>query len=282
MKRVFLSIIVFVFTCSFINAQDEIVPPLSPKASVSQTIGFTDITITYCRPGVKMRKIWGDLVPYNKVWRTGANETTRIQFTTDVKIEGKEIPAGIYSIYTIPTENEWTVIINKALVWGLYYYPEHDLYRFKVKPTKAPFTERLLFTIPEITDSTCNVVMNWENLQISFKVEINFTQQVYLRIKDAIAKAKPGEYQAYVVGAQFAADYGVFLKEAFQWIDRALAISNNFNCYFQKARLYYREGKYVDALKEVEKCREAGRNDSDYISKVAEIDFLEQRIKEKL
>ena len=282
MKRVALFITAFVFVCSYVNAQDEMIPRYSPKASVSQTVCFTDITITYCRPGVKMRKIWGDLVPYDKVWRTGANETTRIQFTTDVEIEGKKIPAGIYSIYTIPTKDEWTVIINKALVWGLYYYPKQDLYRFKVKPQKAQFTERLLFTMPDLTDSTCDVVMNWEDLQISFRVKVNFVEQTYSRIKDTIAKAKPDDYQVYVVGAQFAADHGVFIKEAFNWINKALEISNNFNCYFQKARLYYKEGKYVDALKEVQRCRDAGRNDSDYSSKIAEIDLLEQRIKEKL
>ena len=256
-------------------------PRLSPKASVSQTIGYTNITIDYCRPGVKGRTIWGDLVPYDKVWRTGANETTRIQFTTDVTVEGTKVPAGIYSIYTIPTADEWMVIINKALVWGLDYYPEKDLFRFKVKPQKGPFTERLLFTMPELTDSSCTVVMNWENLQILFNVEVNLANQVLKKIQEAISQAKPDDYQVYIVGAKFAADHNVFLNDAFQWIDKALSISKNFNCYLVKSRLLYLEGKYVDALKTIELCRDAGRNDSDYSSQIAEIDLLEKRIKEK-
>ena len=281
MKKFYLILITCFTLFSFIHAQD-IIPRYSPNASVSQTIGYTNITITYCRPGVKLRKIWGDLVPFNKVWRTGANESTRIQFTTDVKINGNNIPAGTYSIYTIPTEKDWTVIINKALVWGLDYYPEQDLMRFKVTPQKGPFTERLMFTIPEITDSTCSVVMNWENLQISFDVSIDLAGQVYTRLKDEIAKAKSDDFQIYVIGADFAAEHGVFLDEAFKWINKALTISRNFNIYLAKANLLYKEGKYIDALKAVDMCRDAGRNDSDYSSHIAEIDYLEQKIKNKL
>ena len=281
MRKFFTAVYFMLFVCSPVLSQD-IIPRYSPNASVSQELGYTDITITYCRPGVKMRTIWGDLVPYNKVWRTGANETTRIQFTTDVKINGNKIPAGTYSIYTIPTKGEWTVIINKALVWGLDYYPDKDILRFQVKPEKAPFMERLRFTIPELTDSTCSVVMNWEYLEISFDVEINLAQQVYTKLKEEMAKAKPDDFQIYIIGANFAADHGVFMKEAFQWLDQALTISRNFNIYLAKSRLYYKEGKYTDALKTLNLCRSAGRNDSDYMSHIAEIDLLEKRIKENL
>lgn len=278
MKKTLLFLLMSLFLISQNNAQD-LLPYFSPKASVSQTIGYTDITITYCRPGVKERKIWGDLVPHNKVWRTGANESTRIKFTTDVYVEGQKVPAGIYSIYTIPTENEWTVILNKALVWGTEYYPQQDFLRIKVKPREASFIERLSFTIPELTDSTCSVAMNWEKLQISFDVKIDFANQVLEKIKEAIAKAGPEDFSVYVVGARFAADYGVFHNQAYKWIDKALTISKNFTCYFQKARLLYADKKYVEALREIEKCRDAGRNDSDYSSHIGEIDFLESRIK---
>ena len=281
MKFRIYTTLLFIVALSISQAQLDM-PRVSPNASVSQTLGYTVITLTYCRPGVKDRTIWGDLVPYNKVWRTGANESTRIQFTTDVNVEGTRVPAGIYSLYTIPSKDEWTVIINKALVWGLDYYPDKDLFRFKVKPSKAPFTERLLFTMPELTDSSCTVNMNWENLQISFNIEVNLANQVLAKIKDAISQAKPDDFQVYIVGAQFAADHNVFINEAFQWIDKALSISKNFNCYLVKARLYYIKGKYVDALRTIELCREAGRKDSDYNSQIGEVDLLEKRIKEKM
>ncbi len=281
MKKFFLMNLILIVVTTNYYAQD-IIPYYSPMASVSQSIGFTDITINYCRPGVKERKIWGSLVPYNEVWRTGANESTRIKFTSDVYVNGNKVPAGIYSIYTIPKEKEWTVILNKALVWGTEYLPEQDQLRFTVKPEKGLFTERLQFTIPELTDSTCNVVMNWAELQISFDVKIDFAQQIYSRIKKAISKTNSDDFSVYVVAARFAADYGVFINEAFEWIDKAISTSRNFTCYFQKARLYYITGKYVDALKEIERCRDAGRNDSDYSSHIAEIDYLEKRIKDKL
>lgn len=279
MKKYILAAFLFFVTSLF--AQIEL-PRLSPKASVSQTIGYTTITIEYSRPGVKGRKIWDGLVPYNKVWRTGANESTRIQFTTDVTIEGNKIPAGIYSLYTIPNENEWTVIINKALTWGVNYYPEQDVLRFKVKPQKSQFTERLLFTIPELTDSTCNIVMNWENLQISFTVKVDLAKQVYEKIKDAIGNAKEDNWQVYVISANYAAEHGIFIDEAFEWIDKALAITKNFNCYLVKAKLYYKKNNYDDALKMIEKCREVGRNDEDYKNHIIEIDLLEKQIKEKM
>lgn len=274
-------LIFFLFITTTLFAQIDL-PRLSPKASVSQTIGYTVISIEYSRPGVKGRKIWGGLVPYNKVWRTGANESTRIQFTTDVIIEGNKIPAGIYSLYTIPEENEWTVIINKALTWGINYFPEQDLLRFKVKPQSAPFTERLLFTIPELTDSSCNIVMNWENLQISFNVEVELTKQVYSKIKEAIANAKEDNWQIYVVAANYAAEHEVFLDEAFQWIDKALSMSKNFNCYFTKAKLYARKNNFIEALKMIERCREAGRNDEDFQNRQIEIDMFEKQIREKI
>lgn len=278
MNKYLLSILIFT---SSLFAQIEL-PRLSPKASVSQTIGYTVISIEYSRPGVKGRKIWGDLVPYNKIWRTGANESTRISFTTDVLIEGNKIPAGIYSLYTIPNENEWIVIINKALTWGINYYPEEDVFRFNVIPTSAPFTERLLFTIPELTDSSCNVVMNWENLQISFKVEVELTKQVYDKIKNAIANAKNDDWQIYVVASNYAAEHNVFLDEAFQWIDKAISISKNFNCYFTKAKLFFKKNNYVEALKMIDLCREAGRNDENYQHRLIEIDLLENQIKENM
>jgi len=276
-----LLFIFFLLITTTLFAQIDL-PRLSPKASVSQTIGYTTITIEYSRPGVKGRKIWGSLVPYNKVWRTGANESTRIQFTGDVIIEGNKIPAGIYSLYTIPDENEWTVIINKALTWGTNYYPEEDILRFKVKPQKGPFTERLLFTIPELTDSSCYIFMNWENIQISFKVEVNLTEQVYKKIKEALNNVKEDQWQIYVVAANYAADHEVFIDEAFQWIEKALTISKNFNCYLVKAKLFYKKKNYQEALKTIERCREAGRNDEDYQNRIYEIDLLEKQIKEKL
>jgi hypothetical protein len=281
--KIFIKAITLFFITLSVNAQIDL-PRQSPSANISQTIGYTTITIDYCRPGIHERQIWGGLVPYNQVWRTGANEATTIQFTTDVTVEGNKVPAGRYSLFTIPSETVWTIILNKTdKQWGAFNYKQDDdLLRFNVKPEKSSFTERLQFSFSNITDSTVSIVLNWENLQISFNMGTNLASQVFEKIKDAIAQAKPDDYQVYIVGAKFAADHNVFVNEAFNWINKALSISKNFNSYLVKSRLFFIQEKYIDALKAIELCRDAGRNDSDYSSQIAEIDLMEKRIKEKL
>jgi len=258
-------------------------PRLSPKASVSQTIGYTNITIDYCRPGVKGRTIWGGLVPYNQVWRTGANEATTIQFTTDVTVDGNKIPAGKYSLFAIPTPDTWTVILNKVdKQWGAFdYKQEDDLLRFTVKPAKGNFTERLLFSFSILTDNSVDVLMNWENLQISFKVEVDLLNQARAKIKEAIA-AKPDNWQVYAESANYAADNEIFLDEALQWADKAISLNGAYYPYFVKAKILFKKNELKEALKTLEKCREAGRSDKNYQSFVAQVDFLESQIKSKL
>ena len=112
-------------------------PAASPACTLKQRVGLTDIQVEYSRPGVKDRTIFGGIVPYGQVWRTGANQATKLTFSTPVKLEGHEIPAGTYALFTIPGENEWTIIINKnASQWGAFQYNEKDdVVRFKVTPT---------------------------------------------------------------------------------------------------------------------------------------------------
>ena len=250
MKRIFFGILIYLIAPLSIKAQIEM-PRVSPKASVSQAVGYTIVTIDYSRPGVKGRTIWGGLVPYNQVWRTGANESTTIQFTTDVKVEGIIVPAGIYSLFTIPGESEWTIILNKQHnIWGTNYKEEHDIVRFKALPEESPFNEKLLFTINNLTDSSAVISLSWEKSRVSFRIETALTEQVYAKIRDAIAKAKADEWQVFVIGANYAAEHGVFINEAFEWIEKALVLTKNFNVYLSKARLYYKLGNHNDALKQ--------------------------------
>lgn len=141
----------------------------SPPATASATVDGVQVTIDYSSPGVKDRRIWGDLVPYDKVWRTGANEATTLTVSKDVKIEGQPLKAGKYSLFTIPGRDEWTVIINAVWdQWGAYNYDaSRDVMRFTVKPEKTDtFYERLKFEI----EKDGEVDMNWENLEISFDI----------------------------------------------------------------------------------------------------------------
>ncbi len=159
----------------------------SLKASVTQRLGVdTDITIDYSRPGVKGRKIWGELVPYgmapgNKYsdnkpypWRAGANENTTIEFNKDILIEGNRLPAGKYGIHMIPSEKDWTIIFSKNnSAWGSFKYSsDEDALRITVTPVKAPFQEWLVFGFDDLAGTSATAFLHWENLKVPFKIEL--------------------------------------------------------------------------------------------------------------
>ena len=147
---------------------------VSPDQTLKQTVALTDITITYSRPAVKGRKIFGDLVPYGQVWRTGANDATTITFTDDVTINGKPLPKGSYSLHTIPTANEWTIIFNKtAKQWGSFKYDQaQDALRISVKPVAAPFAEWMTFEIPQLTADSATIQIHWDKVAVPFSVGV--------------------------------------------------------------------------------------------------------------
>jgi len=144
----------------------------SPEAEVFQVIGDTEITITYSRPGVKGRVIWGELVPYGEIWRAGANDKTAIEFGSDVVIAGKTIPAGIYSFYILPEKEEWTLILNTN--WeghGTEYDADADILRITVTPEDAPHEEWLRYGFDQLENEACVVYLHWEKKKASFRIE---------------------------------------------------------------------------------------------------------------
>lgn len=172
---VYLFILSFFLFCNSANAQNgkqEV--RISPKAEVMQTVGFTDVRIIYGRPGVKGRTIWGKLVPYNAVWRAGANEATKFIFSTDVTIEGKLLKKGSYSFFAIPGNKEWTLIFNKvADQWGAFEYNEsQDALRFKVKTEKGIWQEWLAYSITRMSDTSAVIRLEWEKLKVPFKIDV--------------------------------------------------------------------------------------------------------------
>ena len=151
-------------------------PRASLKATTMQRLGTDlDITIVYSRPGVKGRVIWGGLVPYNKVWRAGADEATKITFANDVKINGKTLKAGSYSFFTIPTKNKWTLIFNYvADQWGAFEYNEsEDALRIEVTPEAGNMQEWLAYTIIKTSDNSAVVKLEWEKLKVPFIIDIS-------------------------------------------------------------------------------------------------------------
>ncbi|MEO5959611.1 MAG: DUF2911 domain-containing protein [Opitutaceae bacterium] len=199
-------------------------PAASPDSVVKQKVGFTDIEVTYSRPGVKGRKIFGGLEPYGAVWRTGANSATKISFSTPVKIEGNTLPAGAYALYSIPGANEWTVIFNKVTgEWGAYSYKaENDALRVKVKPTAlAQAVETFTIDINDIKTESATLNLVWEKTRVPVKLEFDVVKSVVAQIDAAMASGAVLPEAAYFSAAMFYYEHGLDLRKAKTWVEEA-------------------------------------------------------------
>lgn len=144
---------------------------ISPNAAVSQTIGLTVVEVTYGRPGVRDRVIFGELVPFDAVWRTGANESTVITFSDDVFFEGEHLEAGTYSLYTIPGTDEWTIIINEKLSWGTEYDEAEDVIRVTVEPREAVHMEQMMIYFENVAAEQGYLVIHWDDVKVPVRIE---------------------------------------------------------------------------------------------------------------
>jgi hypothetical protein len=248
------------------------VPRASQKQVLTQSVGNTDVTIVYSRPAVKGRAIWGALVPYDKVWRTGANEATTIAFTDDVTINGQPLPKGTYSLHTIPAASgEWTLIFNKtANQWGSFSYDEkQDALRVKAKAEKSPFTEALVFDIPQLDTDKATVVIRWENIGVPFTVATGTTEKTLAAARAAVEGAKPEDWQTPMRAASFANNAGIDTAEALKWVDKSIAVNETINNLFLKAQLQAKAGDKAGAKATAQKAiAKAGEKDKDEVEEI--------------
>jgi hypothetical protein len=250
-KAFIMALALVVATTAFAQVRT---PRTSPNASLTQTVGLTDITIKYSRPGVKGRTIWGGLVPYDTVWRTGANEATTITFGDDVTVDGQKLAKGTYALFTIPGHDTWTVVFNKqGEQWGAFNYDQtQDAARITVTPQKADFREWMGFEIAEMTTDTAKVVLRWENLAVPFTVNTDSTARTLNALKNAMKPSWQVPYQA----ASFAFDNkgAAADQELSDWLDKSLSINENTSNLWLKARFLKRLGKTADAKAAAEKA----------------------------
>lgn len=255
MKKTVLSLIILFSAVVTANAQIESPYP-SPHATAKQTVGITDITINYSSPGVKGRTIWGELVPYNEIWRTGANQATNIEFSRDVEINGVKVKAGQYGIYTIPTETEWTVIINNKMVSAGQYDEKEDVVRIKVTPTTIPNRERLAFIFSDFDDNGTRIDLEWEKLRVSFNVKVATDEQVRASIKEGIDDVAG----TYTTAARYLLEHGTTadLPKALEYINNAIALNNWWLNYWVKAEILHKQGKTKEAIAAAKMAKEEG------------------------
>lgn len=228
--------LVFMSFSAFAQLQ---MPQPSPSAMVKQTVGLTDITIDYSSPAMRGREIFGKLVPYGQMWRTGANKATAITFSEDVTIEGKKVEAGSYSIFTIPKEDEWTIILNKNTEqWGAGEYDEkEDAIRLTVKPSKAPMTfQRMTFMIEALEDHTAQISLFWADTQVSFMVDANPVAKVVSTIESTLKQADNLWY-TYAQSAEYYLENDQNKEQAQEWIEKSISLKDHFYNNWIKARI---------------------------------------------
>lgn len=251
-----------------VNAQVKMPAP-SPLQTVKQAFGLAEITIEYSRPSAKGRTIFGDVVPFGKIWRTGANAATKITFGDNVKLEGKDVPAGTYALYTIPNKDKWEILIYKDLTLGGNvndYKNENELLRFTVTPkTTSEKRETFTIDIANLTSSAANIELLWENTSVGF----NVTTDIDSKIMKSIEANVINDNRPYFQAASYYYENNKDLAKAAEWVDKATASNPKaFYMYMLKAKIQAKQGDKKGAVATAEKvitlAKEA-KND-DYVT----------------
>lgn len=249
MKKIYFYLAAVLIACASQNSYAQLkVPQLSSTQTIDQELGLGKITLTYSRPNVKGRKIFGGMIPYGQVWRTGANAATVIKFTDDVTIEGNKVPAGEYGLFSIPDKSDWTIILNKtAHQWGAYTYKQSDDFlRFKVKTLNhADPLETMTIQFNNVDQTKCEMEIRWENISFAFHISTDVDSKVMANIDDIMNKDKKPYFEA----AMYYYENNKDMSKALEWIrtaEKAEAKSPFYKLW--EARILLKMGNKAEAL----------------------------------
>jgi Protein of unknown function (DUF2911) len=243
---------IILFSVITITAQQNLTTPqVSQKASVSQRIGLTDIVVNYHRPAINNRTVWGGIVPYDQVWRAGANENTTISFSTDVMVEQNKVSAGTYGLHMIPTKKSWTIIFSKDnAAWGSFFYSEkNDAVRFTVNPSTTEFQEWLSYSFDGLSANSTTLSLKWEKLSIPIKIEINLNETVIASMEKELTGIPGFFWQGWNQIALYALTNKYNLEKAQSWVDRSIGINKNLTNLMTKSLVLESKGKSEEAEK---------------------------------
>ncbi|GAA4369534.1 DUF2911 domain-containing protein [Hymenobacter saemangeumensis] len=246
-------------------------PAASPKSTVTQRVGLTDVTITYYRPSTKGRTIFGNVVPFDKRWRTGANSTTSIKFSDDVTVEGKKVPAGEYGIYTVPRKAEWTIVLSKALKQGADvdgFKDDDDVARFNVKSYKLPAkVETFTMGFSDLTAGTANVDLMWETTGVKFKIVADVEPKVMAQINEKVINNAAPSNQDLASAAVYYYDNDKDLKQALAWMEKANATEPKFWNLHTEAKIRLKMKDYKGAATAAEQSKKLAidAKNADYV-----------------
>jgi hypothetical protein len=239
-------------------------PAPSPATTLKQRVGVTDIEIVYSRPSLRGRKIFGAMIPYGEVWRTGANAATRVTFSTDVKLQGTALAAGAYELFTIPGQDEWTIIVQKLpekASWGAYAYKkENDTARMKAKPVATPTPVQTFgIGISDLRDTGATLYLAWENTRVPLTLEVDTVGMLLPQIKAAIADPGPKTWNFYYGAASLLYDNNGDSTQALNWVDESIKLRPDYpGTLLLRTRLLAKLGRNAEAKATAAKTVETG------------------------
>jgi hypothetical protein len=263
MKKIFF--VLFLLAATTLSKAQLTLPQASPKAQVTQTVGLTDITIDYSSPGVKGRTIWGGLLPYDSLWRAGANAATKITFSRDVTIGGKKVTKGSYSFFIIPVKNgDWNIILNSDATSSTSEYSQSkDVIRIGAKTEVVPMRERLAYFVMDFNDNMADIAMEWEKVRVSFRVSLDTQNQAQENIKSTLG----GSWRNYNAAARYEMEQKNF-DTAMKYVDQSLTLSDEWYNNWTKAQLLAEKKQYTEALVFAQKAKTLGdKNPDGFFSK---------------
>src|SRR6185312_1252341 len=262
-----LSFVAEPFLPGSLRAQEKKIefPAASQHAVVKQRVGLTDVELDYSRPNKNDREIFGSLVPYGKLWRTGANAVTKIKFSKPVTLGGKEVPAGEYALFTIPTENEWTIIVSKdaKVQSAADYKQENDAARLTAKPEPFPVAiETFTIALADVKGASATLNFLWDKTRVPVKLTTDDVEQVSKQLDAAVSAGTPLDARTAYQAAAFYYDNNKDMNQASKWIDQALAKSPDaYFMHYKKAQIQARLGNKNEAIASAQKAIEILKKD---------------------
>ena len=224
-------------------------PVESQAASVSQHIGTSVFTVVYSRPSVKGRKIWGEVVPYEQVWRAGANENTVLTASSDFTLGGQPVQAGTYGLHMVPGKDKWTIILSTDhQAWGSYYYkPENDAVRVQTSAEPGPMTENLSYTFDAVTDHSAQLTLHWAELQVPVNIGVDVHAVVLARMDDQLRGLSSYNWEPWYEAARYCHDEKIGGDQAMKYVDRSIRLQPNFENQSLKADMLKAAGRSDEA-----------------------------------
>lgn len=271
MKTILTTVLLSISVCGF--GQRLQTPTLSPFSKASQQLGLTEINLEYSRPSAKGRTIFGDLVPYDKIWRTGANASTKIMLSEAANIGGNPIDSGTYALYSIPGEDVWTIIIHSNTkmrsIAGDVYDASKDVFRFEVKSKKSDiYTETFTLQFSALTTTSCNLELRWANTTVNIPIAVEVDQKIEAQMAGFMKSPEKVPHRTYFEAAQYYLNNGKDLEEALKFIESAIEKSpENFRYGLLKSKIQDKNGDRQAALKTIDKANSWAKkaNNANYI-----------------